>query len=427
MKKTMIIDTNVLIHAHDAILKLDDNDVVLPMTVIEELDGLKKGSGEVAYSARKALKLIDSLRKNGKPNGDDLSTGVHLPSPSKGTLRIVPDEDIAPCLRKDSPDNRIISLAFSIMKENQAKGIKTVIISKDAGLRIKAESLKLACEDYKHDKTNLYADYGNVLVGKEDNGHVNSMRYRLSGTDLFRYSAGNETVITRRTKVYGLGFMNTEQEVATDAMIADSTTAVALTGQAGSGKTILALNAGLYLFEKKKVDQIVVARPVVPMSKQDLGFLPGGIEEKLDPWTGPIMDCLSVLVTTNAQESKDKSKVKYESAKYLIESGIVCIEPLAYIRGRTFSRKFVLIDESQNLTPENILTISTRIGQDSRIVFTGDLSQIDANYIDAYSSGLAFFISRFINEPDFAYINLPRSVRSSFAQRAAELLQGKRE
>jgi PhoH-like ATPase len=321
-----------------------------------------------------------------------------------------------------SADDRIVETALNILKQQNGNGVPVIVISKDTGVRIKAEALGVRAEDYESDKTTIFRKYGKVIKGEGDykNG-IQSIRYEMEGERLYRLSGHDNTVsINRKSKLYGLSFKNIEQECAANALVSDDIPIMALTGKAGAGKTLLALAAGIHLYEKKKIEQVIVARPIAPMGR-DLGYLPGGIEEKMNPWMQPIFDNLDVLVCS-PREEKDGKKVKYNNAKYLIESGIVHIEPLTYIRGRSLPKRFIIIDEAQNLRPIDTLTIVTRAGEGTKIVFTGDLTQIDSPYLDAESNGLAFLISRYINEPDFCYLHLQKSARSRLAERAAELL-----
>ncbi|MCL4491000.1 MAG: PhoH family protein [Nitrospirae bacterium] len=409
-QKIYVFDTSVFIHDPHALEEFEDNHLVIPIAVVEELDKLKKEN----YTARETLRLLDTFCEQG-----DINKGVSLPE--GGTIRVDVRLKDSPS-NKLSADDRIIETALKIKQESDPDA-PVIIVSKDTSVRIKAEAQKVKAQDYKSDKTTLFQDYGKVHYGASDysNG-IESVRYRIEGDRIFRlFGKDSQTPVGRRERLYGLSFKNLEQECAADALISDDISMVALTGKAGAGKTLLALAAGLHLYEKKKVEQVIVARPVIPMGK-DLGYLPGDIEEKLNPWMQPIFDNLEVLVYT-PREEKDSKKVKYNNVKYLIDSGVVHIEPLTYIRGRSLPRRYMIIDEAQNLRPIDTLTIATRAGEGTRIVFTGDLTQIDSPYLDSESNGLAFLISRYINEPDFCYLNLSKSARSKLAERASELLK----
>jgi PhoH-like ATPase len=431
MTKIFVLDTNVLIHDPEAILYFEDNEVVLPITVIEELDKLKRGNGEIPYSARQTLRLIDSYRETGK-----LSAGVTLPS--GGILRVVIKEDKH--LEKQSNDNKIISTAFSLaIHENNSKPV--ILVSKDTSVRIKADALGLETQDYLKDKTTVFQKYGKILedekelksTGEGENGAngIKSVRYLKSGDKIFRaYGEDKMELIRRQRSVMNIAPKNFEQECAIDALLSSEITVVALTGMAGTGKTLLALAAGLYMCTKspnkvlsdymKKFEQVMVARPIVPLGN-DIGFLPGDIQEKLHPWMQPIYDNLDVIVGTSDENGDDRD-FNHKSSDYLIESGIVQIEPLTYIRGRSLPKRYLIIDEAQNLRPLDVKTIITRCGEGTKVVFTGDLEQIDSPFLDAASNGLAYLINRFIQEENFSYLNLKHSARSPLAEQAAKLL-----
>jgi PhoH-like ATPase len=420
MKKTYVLDTNVLIHDPEAVLRFQDNDIVLPITVIEELDHLKKGNGEIPYSARHALRLVDSFREAG-----NLSVGVVLPG--GGTLRVIFEEEKH--LHKPTNDDRIISAAL-VMARKKEHDQPVILVSKDTSVRIKADTFGLVTQDYLTDKTTVFRKYGHIIEGDTDTSDIRSVRYLKSGDKLFRvFGKDNMQLIRRQRSVMSISPKNREQECAIDALLADTVDVVALTGRAGTGKTLLAIAAGLYLCTKtshrvaehtKKFEQVMVARPIVPMG-QDLGFLPGDIKEKLYPWMQPIYDNLDVIVGT-LTEHIDEKDTHYRSSEYLIETGVVHIEPLTYIRGRSLPRRYLIIDEAQNLRPLDVKTIITRCGESTKVIFTGDLEQIDSPFLDAASNGLSYLINKFINEENFCYLNLKKGARSALAERAAELL-----
>jgi PhoH-like ATPase len=418
MKKIFVLDTNVLIHDPEAFLHFADNEVVLPITVIEELDKMKRGNGEIPYSARQALRLLDHYRETGK-----LSFGVNLPN--EGTLRVEIKESSH--LHKSSNDNRIISTAVTIAN-NGCKGQPVILVSKDTSVRIKADSLGLITQDYLKDKTTVFQKFGNVHNDDEEPDDIKSVRYLQSGDKIFRaYGEDKMELIRRQRSIMSISPKNVEQECAIDALLSTSTNVVALTGRAGTGKTLLAIAAGLHFCTKppqngyaKQYEQVMVARPIVPLGN-DLGFLPGDLEEKLHPWMQPIYDNLDVIVGTS-DEKVDNKDTDYRSSDYLIESDIIHIEPLTYIRGRSLPKRFLIIDEAQNLRPLDVKTIITRCGEGTKVVFTGDLEQIDSPFLDAASNGLAYLINRFIQEENFCYLNMKQSARSALAEQAAELL-----
>jgi len=432
VRKVYVLDTNVLIHDPECIFKFEDNDIVIPMVVIEELDGLKKGHGEIAYSARQALKLIDSLREKG-----NLAAGVQLPDGS--TLSI---ESITELSENLSPDNIIITTALSLMGREktgyESEGIcgnvqfcglnkdhrPVTLVSKDTSVRIKAEAVGLHADDYRNDKTSIFKRYGRVLDESDYTNGIKSIRYLRQGEDLYRLQGEHgQSKIRSGKSIDGIGPKNKEQEAAIDALINPDIEVIALTGQAGTGKTLLALAAGIHQTTKRHplYEQVIVARPVVPMGN-DLGYLPGDIDEKLAPWMQPIFDNLEVIVSTPKSQEKDNTNPKYSSYQYLIDAGILQTEALTYIRGRSLPKRYFIVDEAQNLRPLDIKTIITRCGDGTKMVFTGDLHQIDTPYLDSMSNGLAYLISRFISEENFCYLNLKDSVRSRLAEQGARLL-----
>ncbi len=433
MKKTYVLDTNVLVHDPECIFKFEDNDIVIPITVVEELDKLKKGHGDISYSARSALRIIDSLREKG-----NISKGVELDT--GGTLVVAIDKNYDPC----SPvlmDNRIIALAIELSKKKKKKPV--ILVSKDTAVRIKAEALGVEVQDYRHDKTYLFQKYGLIRKDLDYENGIRSLRYIKKGEEIYRL-IGEKTIeqVKRWKNIMGINPKNDEQLCALDALLNDRIDIVALTGKAGTGKTLLALAAGMYLLEKSMAriqnlknqqreqemancryfEQILVARPVIPIVGQDIGFLPGDVEEKLGPWMQPIYDNLDVIIGSPKDSKKEEKPVKYKSSKYLIDSGMIQIEPLTYIRGRSLPHRYIIVDEAQNLRPLDVKTIITRCGEGTKIIFTGDLYQIDTPYLDFGSNGLAYLISKFINEENFCYLNLVHSARSKLAERAAELL-----
>jgi PhoH-like ATPase len=416
--KIIILDTNVLIHNPEAIFSFDDNDVDVPITAIEELDDKKKGNGEIPYSAREALRQIDELRKTG-----NIAKGIKLPG--GGLLKIVLVAKVNKNLKEKKSDNLIISVALKIQDEN--KGRKVILVSKDTAVRIKAEAVGLKSEDYNRDKTSLFQKYGKVLFADDYENGILSTRYKVKGDVISRiYGIDLSQSVKKRSAVYDISPRNIEQECALDALTNPLVEIVALTGVAGCGKTILALAAALQQTTKSSplFTQVLVARPVVPMGGRDndIGFLPGDVDEKLKPWMQPIFDNLEVLLHT-PKCSKDGANSKdYPSYQFLIEKGILHVEALTYIRGRSLPKRYFIVDEAQNLRPLDVKTLLTRCGEGTKIVFTGDLDQIDTPYLDKQSNGLAYLISRYINEPEFCFLHMEKSARSSMADKASKLL-----
>lgn len=424
IRKIFVLDTNVLIHDPDSLFKFDRNDVVIPFVVIEELDRLKKGHGEIAMSSRQTLRNMDGLRSKGS-----LSAGVRLDH--GGVITVSKSATINSLLFQDQAleDNQIIMTALDIadrMRKDAQDNLRPVIlISKDTAVRIKAESLGLMVEDYKNDKTSIFRQYGKIRHDPTDRNGILSVRFLKSGDDIYRLQGPDQQAKIKQNKsLDGISPKNDDQKCAVDALINPDIEVMALTGAAGTGKTLLALAAGIHQTTKRSplYEQVVVARPITPMGN-DIGYLPGDIKEKLAPWMQPIFDNLEVIVNTPRDQMKDcSSSSRYSSYQYLIDSGMLHIEALTYIRGRSLPRRYFIVDEAQNLRPLDVKTIVTRCGEGTKLIFTGDLNQIDTPYLDAASNGLAYLISRFINEENFCYLNLKGTVRSRLAEQGARLL-----
>jgi len=427
MKKTFVLDTNVLIHDPASLFKFENNNIVLPFTVIEELDRLKKGRGEIAASARQVLRTLDEFRETGS-----LISGI--PMDTRGTVTVcMPSNNGAKSfLDEDSDDNQIINAALKILRKKAGDGkgdpVPVILVSKDTAVRIKAESMGLTVEDYKSDKTSLFQQYGKVLTEGDNTNGIRSVRYLLSENNVYKLSGTvNTRPIKRAKERMGVAPQNVDQECTIDALTDPEIEIIALTGSAGTGKTLLALACGLHQTSQviKKIsfyEQVIVSRPIVPMGN-DIGYLPGDVEEKLAPWMQPIFDNLEVILKTPKGIIKDNANISHiKSYQYLMDADLLQVEPLTYIRGRSLPKRYIIIDEAQNLRPIDIKTIVTRCGEGTKIVFTGDLDQIDAPYLDRMSNGLAYLISRFINEENFCFLNLTKSVRSQLAEQGARLL-----
>ena len=437
MKKNYILDTNVLLHDPNSLLKFDDNNVLLPIEVIEEIDRFKRESTELGQNARAVSRMLDSLRASGR-----LSEGVRLPN--GGQLRIIFEKEKHTnghaLFGNGSVDNRILLLASSI-KKAQPKG-QTVVVSKDINLRIKADTLGLLAEDYENDRVlikDLYTGMIEVSVSAEKmaafraNGELelnggsqyfpneyctltdetNPKRTALTKVD----PTGRKLVpiIDCRDGVWGIKPRNREQHFAFDALLDDRIRLVTLMGKAGTGKTLLAMAAGLKrTVTDREFRRLVVARPTISMGKE-LGFLPGSLEEKLAPWMQPIHDALEMLGDLNMGHEHRRSGD-------LMRSGSIVVEALSYIRGRSIANQFMIIDEAQNLTPLEAKTIITRVGHGTKVVFTGDPYQIDNPYVDSASNGFNHLVSRFRSQAVAAHIELQKGERSELAELAANIL-----
>jgi Predicted ATPase related to phosphate starvation-inducible protein PhoH len=436
--KLFVLDTNVILHDSTCLRQFEEHDLAVPITVLEELDQFKKGNGEIHYHAREFLRALDEL------TGDILcGTGAPL-GEGLGHIRVIIDSKIDPTLRDilltDSPDHRILSVALRLKQEEPHRQV--ILVTKDTSLRLKAKSFSLPAQDYTTDKAEsleslysgrrtltglpgtlidrIYDDSDSVLVDdvpdlKDPRPNENFVLKNGSKSALVT-CRGNSRVLTRVNKVsaFGITPRNSEQSFALAALLDDSIQLVTLTGKAGSGKTLLALAAGLEC--RKNYRQILLSRPTVPLSNKDLGFLPGDISAKLDPYMQPLFDNLSVI--RQEQGGHDRN----DKLQELLDNQKLEITPLAYIRGRSLQRVFFIIDEAQNLTPHEIKTIITRAGEGTKIVLTGDIRQIDHPYLDSRSNGLTYLINRMVGQSIYAHVALEKSERSLLAELASDLL-----
>jgi len=435
--KNYIIDTNVLLHDPNSLLSFADNHVLIPIEVIEEIDRFKRESSELGQNARSVSRMLDGFRGEGS-----LSEGVKLPNGGKLQITFQKNGHVNgdAHVNGNSVDNRILSLAANIQKA-QPKN-PTILVSKDINLRIKADALGLQAEDYETDRvfiTDLYTGMmemsiaTNKMAAFRANGELdldsgkqyfpneyctlidetNPKRTALTKVD----ATGTKLVpiIDCREGIWGIKPRNREQHFAFDALLDDRVKLVTLMGKAGTGKTLLAMAAGL---KRTVIDRefrrLVVARPTISMGKE-LGFLPGSLEEKLAPWMQPIHDALEMLSDLNMGHDHRRSSD-------LMRSGSIVVEALSYIRGRSIANQFMIIDEAQNLTPLEAKTIITRVGSGTKIIFTGDPYQIDNPYVDSSSNGFNYVVSRFRPEAIAAHIELQKGERSELAELAANIL-----
>jgi len=436
--KNYIIDTNVLLHDPNSLLSFTNNSVLIPIEVIEEIDRFKRESSELGQNARSVSRMLDSFRGEGR-----LSEGVRLPN--GGRLKIVfqrngQERNGHGVFSDNTVDNRILSLAAGIQKA-QPKN-PTILVSKDINLRIKADALGLQAEDYETDRVHikdLYTGMIELLVSQDKlasfraNGELelnggrqyypnefctladetNPKKAALTKVDV----TGTKLmpIVDSREGVWGIKPRNREQHYAFDALLDDRVKLVTLMGKAGTGKTLLAMAAGLKrTVLDREFRRLVVARPTISMGKE-LGFLPGSLEEKLAPWMQPIHDALEMLSDLNMGHDHRRSTD-------LMRSGSIVVEALSYIRGRSIANQFMIIDEAQNLTPLEVKTIVTRVGHGTKIVFTGDPYQIDNPYVDSSSNGFNYVVSRFRSESVAAHVELQKGERSELAELAANIL-----
>jgi len=434
-KKIFVLDTNVILHDATCIQNFEDNEVVIPISALEELDQFKRGNEQIHYNAREFLRLLDEL------SIDSNSNELNQPD---GKIKVVVNHnwhpDVEKTFKEDCPDHRIINCAFKLHEENLDKQL--VLVSKDTNMRLKARSLGLLAEDYT---TDAIEDVSHIYPGSRLIEDVSSaeidMIYDADGVDLdnlksIKKPIPNENYILRNghksviahfdpfekkvtqinnLNAYGITPRNAEQSFALNMLLDDRIHLITLSGKAGTGKTLLALACALE--RRKRFRKIFLARPIVPLSNRDLGFLPGDIHSKLDPYMQPLFDNLSVI----RHQFKSNEK-RAQRINEMLEEEKLLITPLAYIRGRSLQKSFFIVDEAQNLTPHEIKTIITRAGEGTKVVFTGDIHQIDHPYLDKKSNGLTYLISRMKGQNVFAHITLEKGERSDLAELASNLL-----
>jgi len=435
MRKSFVLDTNVLLHNAEAIHSFADNEVVIPIDVIEELDQFKKENTDLGRNARAAIRTLDALREKGR-----LGEGVPL-NEEGGTLRVVlkPGSLTQAGLTEDTPDNRILSVAYEI----HSRGEKVVFVSKDINARIKSDALGLTTMDFEKQKVDfdkLYSGWREVTVsGEEIDAFYAEKRLKIDLDGflpnefvLLKDSANNQhTALGKRgkgegeivplssaeVKPYGISPRNLQQAIALELLLLDKVQLVTLVGRAGTGKTLLALASGLHkVIRERQYERLFVTRPIMPLGK-DIGYLPGTKDEKLANWMGPIFDNLKLLLRTKGGQGSVDRRIDE-----LQDAGSLEMEALTYIRGRSIPGQFILVDEAQNLTPHEVKTIISRAGEDTKMVLTGDPYQIDNPYLDSSSNGLTYTAERMKGEEIFGHITLEKSERSDLASIAAERL-----
>ena len=437
-KKIYVLDTSVILYNHNSIYSFEDNDVAIPITVLEELDNFKKGNDTKNFEAREFIRKMDALSGNYILTewiklGDKLGSFKVLMNGKGKTL------DAIKILGEDKPDHRIINSAIGLSEEFPDK--KVVLVTKDINLRLKAKSLNVHAEDFEtgkiKDVDHLYTGrsiiYGvNVAIIDHiySEGHCKADDF-LDDEPIYNHyyilKNGKHSVLTwynpesglvervEKTSAYGIRPRNAEQIFALHALTNPAIKLVTLQGVAGTGKTLLALSGALE--QKREYRQVYLARPIVPLSNKDIGYLPGDIKSKLNPYMEPLWDNLKMI-----QNQWDESDKEYKKITEMVDSEKLMITPLAYIRGRSLSNIYLIVDEAQNLTPHEIKTIITRAGENTKIVFTGDIFQIDTPYLDTQSNGLSYLIYKIKNNKLYAHITLEKGERSELANLANELL-----
>jgi PhoH-like ATPase len=438
-KKCFVLDTNVILHDSSCIHHFQENDIVIPIFVLEELDQFKKGNDTLNFHAREFLRSLDSL------SGDKLFDGGLKIGPHSGKIMIKLEQEFHPDLKSNfslhKTDHHILNTAYQLAKQKPTTQI--ILVTKDINLRMKAKSVGLMSQDYTSDHVRdinrLYTGKRNVEeVPKEiiDKMYQEPYEIDISELQLEPLVMPNEFLIMRNNKksalarynpvnhmlhrvdkadAYGIKPRNAEQTFALDALTDSNIQLVSITGKSGTGKTLLALTAAL---EKKKFyRQIFMARPIVPLSNKDMGYLPGDIPAKLDPYMQPLYDNLAVIQNQFAEKDSRHLKIKE-----LLDDEKLVISPLSYIRGRSLVKIYFIVDEAQNLTPHEVKTIITRAGEGTKVVFTGDIFQIDHPYLDTLSNGLSYLIEKMQGQPIYAHINLEKGERSELAELASNLL-----
>jgi PhoH-like ATPase len=434
-----VLDTNVVLYDYTCIYNFEEHDVVIPIVVLEEVDVFKKGSDSINFQAREFIRELDKLSK------DQLfRTGVKL-SPQHGRLFVEVghprSELIERAFAHDKADHRILALADQL--RHSRKDVEVILITKDISLRMKAKSLGIPAEDYETGKirnidalytgVQMYEHFDTNLIRRfyETPYHVPIDDLRGIETPLaneyFIFKNHSSSVLTHfnplektfervvKKPAYAIDPRNAEQVFALDALLRPEVPVVTLTGKAGTGKTLLALAAALQ--QRQLYSQIYLARPIVPLSNRDIGYLPGDVQSKLDPYMQPLYDNLAVIKNRFGHESPERTRINE-----MVQNEKLVITPLAYIRGRSLDRIFFIVDEAQNLTPHEIKTILTRAGEGTKMVFAGDIYQIDSPYLDSQSNGLTYLVDRMKGQELFAHVNLVKGERSALAELASNLL-----
>ena len=439
-RKIFVLDTSVILYDHKVLSSFEEHDIAIPMTVLEELDQFKKGNSELNRNAREFIRVMDDLS-----GGNLLQEWIPLNGNGSGSgrLRVIlaprNGEAVPGLYRHAENDHRILGAALTLKQASQERPV--ILVSKDINLRLKARSLELPAEDYKRvqvrDPEQLYRGVsflevpnpellerlhteGSVateeLLDETPVAHHFFVLTHLQGSALATYNPQHgrvERVVKESS--YGVQPRNAEQCFALRALLDPAIQLVTLTGPAGTGKTLLALAAALE--QRSSFRQIYLARPIVPLSSKDIGYLPGDAQSKIDPYMQPLWDNLSFIKSRFKPTSREHKRIQA-----MVEAGKLQIIPLAYIRGRSFARVLFIVDEAQNLTPHEVKTIITRAGEGTKIVLTGDIFQIDTPYLDARSNGLSYLIDRLKGNPLYAHVDLQKGERSELANLASELL-----
>lgn len=441
-RKIFVLDTSVVLYDAMAVSSFEEHDVAVPLTVLEELDQFKKGHNVINLQAREFMRRLDQLSQQ-----SDLRRWIPLNGDGRGRFRVIAEEDggldAAEVFGSKKNDHRILNAALALAAREAPR--KVILVSKDINLRVKARAVALAAEDYETvriaDLDHLYRGISHLEV--DDAGVVDRLHAEEPvpvaevlpepppPNHCFIVKGGAKSALARHCAVagsptgrlervtkgpaYGITPRNAEQTFALHAILNREVSLVTISGAAGTGKTLLALAGALE--QRRLFRQVYLARPIVPLSNKDLGYLPGDVHSKVDPYMQPLWDNLSVIKNQFPETSKETRRIDEMLAQDKLH-----IVPLAYIRGRSFSNVMFIVDEAQNLTPHEIKTIITRAGEGSKIVLTGDVFQIDTPYLDAHSNGLSYLIDRLRGNPLYAHVNLEKGERSELANLASSLL-----
>lgn len=437
-RKIFVLDTSVLLYDYDAVKNFQQNDIAIPITVLEELDTFKKGNDVINLHAREFIRYLDKISDKNM-----LQQWIPLNGRTHGKLRVLKDEssevDASMVFGNQKNDHRILNSTLKLMEDEPDK--KIILVSKDINLRIKARALSIEAEDYEtvqvqdidhlyKGKTEVKYDDAEVInrlykEGKLDPVEVTKTKptsnhffilKNHSSSALGYYNSKSELIEpVNRMAAYGVKPKNAEQTFALQAILNPENLLVTITGAAGTGKTLLALAGALE--QRREFQQIYLARPIVPLSNKDIGYLPGDVKSKIDPYMQPLWDNLTFIKNQFKESSKP-----YQKIDEMVETEKLRIVPLAYIRGRSLSNVIFIVDEAQNLTPHEVKTIITRAGENTKVIFTGDIFQIDTPYLDTQSNGLSYLVDRMHDNDLYAHINLEKGERSELANLASKLL-----
>jgi PhoH-like ATPase len=441
--KTFVLDTNVLLHNPDAIFVFEDNEIIIPFDVLEELDTFKSSNDDLGRNARAVIRHLDQLRQHG-----NLAEGVNV-TQTGGRVRVVLEQDLQACpagLSGNSADNRIICTAYNL----RMLGKRVVFVSKDINARIKSDALGIHTEDFENQKVDferLYTGYREMTVASDvidELFRTKEVRLDIASgqpallaneyvllkdaaneghTALCKYKSEIDRVIPlkpRRGPVFGILPRNLQQTMALDLLLDDSVKLVTLIGSAGTGKTLLALAAGMTkVLNDESYTKLLCARPIMPLGR-DIGYLPGDKDEKLGAWMQPIFDNVAYLLSNRLADGRESNHAQHSTVEQrieqLIEQGKIVLEPLTYIRGRSIPHQFMIVDEAQNLTPHEVKTIASRVGEGTKLILTGDATQIDNPYLDSSSNGLSYVVERLKGKSLVGHISLAKSERSELAR-----------